>query len=96
MRYEKPRTYREVAWKDFLAFTKRRKPNKQQIRSAIRKQLQYARRNLDTIDGQIGQGAVLKGIEMDRIKAKQDDTTLTGRFSSTQAFADSYSNLYIS
>jgi len=63
--YEKPRTYREVARNDFLAFTKRRKPNQQQIRSAIRKQLQYVRRNLDTIEGQIGQGAMLKGISED-------------------------------
>jgi len=63
--YEKPRTYREVARNDFLAFTKRRKPSQQHIRSAIRKQLQYVRRNLDTIDGQIVQGAVLNGIKED-------------------------------
>jgi hypothetical protein len=63
--YEKPRTYREVARNDFLGFTKRRKPNQQQIRNAIRKQLQYVRRNLDTIDGQIGQGAMLTGISED-------------------------------
>jgi hypothetical protein len=59
---EKPRTYREVARKDFLRFEKRRKPNQQQIRNALRKQLQYARRNLDTIDGLIGRGAMLIGI----------------------------------
>jgi hypothetical protein len=63
--YEKPRTYREVARKDFLRFEKRRKPSQQQIRNAIRKQLQYVRRNLDTIDGQIGRGAMLDGISED-------------------------------
>ena len=62
---EKPRTYREVARKDYLRYAKRRKHTKEQIRSAIRKQLQYVRRNLDTIKGLIGQGAMLKGISED-------------------------------
>ena len=62
---DKPRTYREVARKDFLSFTKRRKPTRQQIRNATRKQLQYVRRNLDTINGQITQGAKLKDIGED-------------------------------
>ena len=62
---DKPRTYREVARTDFLRFVKRRKPTRQQIRNAIRKQLQYVRRNLDTINGQISQGAMLKDIGED-------------------------------
>jgi DNA-binding ferritin-like protein len=63
--YEKPRTYREVARKDFLRFEKRRKPSQQQIRNAIRKQLQYLKRNLETINEQIEQGATLKCIGED-------------------------------
>jgi len=63
--YEKPRTYREVARTEFLDFTRRRKPSQQQIRSAIRKQLQYVRRNIDTIDGQVEEGATLMGISED-------------------------------
>jgi len=63
--YEKPRTYREVARKDFLRFTKKRKPSQQQIRNAIRKQLQYVRRNLETISEQVVQGAKLLDIGED-------------------------------
>jgi len=62
---EKPRTYREVARKEYLRFAKKRKPNQQQIRRAIRKQLQYVRRNLDSIKGQTEQGAKLDGISED-------------------------------
>ena len=62
---EKPRTYREVARKDYLRYAKKRKHTQQQIRGAIRKQLQYVRRNLETINGQIEQGALLKGISED-------------------------------
>ena len=62
---EKPRTYREVARKDYLRFAKKRKPTKQQIRGAIRQQLQYVRRNLGTINALIGQGATLDGISED-------------------------------
>jgi hypothetical protein len=59
---DKPRTYREVARKDFLRFTKKRKPSQQQIRKAIRQQLQYVRRNLDTIKKQVERGAVPEDI----------------------------------
>ena len=47
---EKPRTYREVARRDFLRFIKNRKPRGKKIRRAIRQQLGYVRRDLDTID----------------------------------------------
>jgi len=59
---EKPRTYRIVARKDYLRYAKKRKPTQQQRRNATRKQLQYVRRNLDTIKGQMEQGAKLDGI----------------------------------
>ena len=62
---EKPRTYRVVARKDYLRFAKKRKPTQQQRRNAIRKQLQYVRRNLDTIKGQMEQGANLKAVSED-------------------------------
>ena len=73
---EKPRTYREVARKDYLRFAKKRKPSKQQIRGAIRQQLQYVRRNLDTIKAQIEQGAKLEGISKDLEKKLPTITTL--------------------
>jgi len=47
---KKPRTYREKARRDYLSFTKRRKPTKKTIRKAIKQQLQYLRRNLSHIE----------------------------------------------
>lgn len=46
----RPRTYREKAKKDYLALAKQRSPRKKQIRRAIKKQLQYVRRNLAIVD----------------------------------------------
>ena len=45
----KPRTYRQVARKKYLAFTHQRKPGKQKIRKAIGQQLGYLGRDLDHI-----------------------------------------------
>ena len=73
---EKPRTYREVARKDYLRFTKKRKPTKQQIRNATRQQLQYVRRDLDTIKAQIGQGAKREEISEDLEKKQPTITEL--------------------
>lgn len=46
---EKPRDYRHVARKAFLEYTKKRKPCSKVRRKAIRKQLQYLKRNLKHI-----------------------------------------------
>lgn len=46
----RPRTYRQKARKDYLSVSKQRKPKKGTIRKAIKKQLQYVRRNLKVID----------------------------------------------
>lgn len=47
---DKPRTYREVARKEYLRFARNRKPKQKQIRKAIRGQLGYIRRDLTAID----------------------------------------------
>jgi len=47
---KKPRTYRKNARKDFLNFTKSKKPKPNAIRLAIGKQLRYVKRDLKTID----------------------------------------------
>ncbi|MEO5371697.1 MAG: IS5/IS1182 family transposase, partial [Magnetococcus sp. DMHC-1] len=47
---KKPRTYRQKARQDFLAVMKKRKPQQNALRKAIRQQLQYLRRNLEHID----------------------------------------------
>jgi hypothetical protein len=47
---KKPRTYRKRARRDFLNFSKNRKPNKKSIRKAIRKQLGYVKRDLAIVE----------------------------------------------
>jgi len=63
--YEKPRTYRKVARKAYLGFAKRRKYTQPQLRTAIRQQLQYIRRNLDSITIQIENGATMAELRSD-------------------------------
>jgi transposase, IS5 family len=46
----KPRTYRQVARRDYLRFVRNRKPKKKLIRATIRKQLCYIRRDLAAIE----------------------------------------------
>jgi len=55
----KPRTYRQVARKDYLAYTKTRKHTRKQIRKQLRKQLQYVARDLRIIDDLVTKGAPL-------------------------------------
>lgn len=47
--YEKPRTYRKKARKEFLSFIRNRKPREKTIRKALKKQIQYVERNLRII-----------------------------------------------
>ena len=51
----KPRDYREVAHKDFIAYTKKRKPRSNVRRKAIRKQLNYLKRDIKHIDDILSQ-----------------------------------------
>lgn len=53
----RPRTYRKKARKDYLNISKQRSPRKNQLRKAIKKQLQYTERNLRFVD------QMLKGTE---------------------------------
>jgi len=46
----KPRDYREVAHKNFIAYTKKRKPRGKVRRKALRKQLNYLRRDINFIE----------------------------------------------
>ncbi len=52
----KPRTYRRNARKDYLALAKQRRRTSKAIRKAIKKQLQYVRRDLGFIDGFLEEG----------------------------------------
>lgn len=55
----KPRTYRKKARKDYLALAKKRKVNLSERRKAIKKQLQYIKRNLGHIQQLMSEGASL-------------------------------------
>ncbi|MBE9038516.1 IS5 family transposase [aff. Roholtiella sp. LEGE 12411] len=57
---KKPRTYREIARKDYLEVAKKRRVSQKDRRKAIRKQLQYLKRNLSYIDQLILAGAFLE------------------------------------
>jgi hypothetical protein len=61
----KPRTYREVARRAYLAYVRKRKHTKGQLRLAIRQQLECVRRNLDSITKQVELGADLTKLSMD-------------------------------
>ena len=60
----KPRTYREVARKEFLTFSKKRKHSAGELRLAISQQLGYVRRNLDSITKQVEAGAELAALPL--------------------------------
>ncbi|MHC5918067.1 MAG: transposase, partial [Nostoc sp.] len=59
---KKPRTYREVARKDYLEVAKKRRVSQKDRRKAIRKQLQYIKRNLSHINQLISSGATLENL----------------------------------
>ena len=48
--WEKPRTYRKKARKEFLTFIRNRKPRVNTIRKAVRTQIQYVERNIRLIN----------------------------------------------
>ena len=49
----KPRDYRKIAHSDFIAYTKKRKPRSNVRRKAIRKQLNYLKRNISHIESML-------------------------------------------
>jgi len=49
----KPRTYRNNARRDYMSFSKVRKPRKKSIHKAIKRQLQYVKRTLGHVDSLI-------------------------------------------
>ena len=68
---KKPRTYRNIARKDYLLIAKQRRPTRNKRRQAIKKQLQYIKRNLAHIEQLIESGATLE-----RLNKKQYKTLL--------------------
>jgi len=65
---KKPRTYRKKARKDYLAIAKQRRPKQSQKRAAIKKQLQYIKRNLAHIEKLIELGSLLENLSKRQYK----------------------------
>ena len=63
----KPRTYRQNARRDYLALAKKKKRTKKAIREALKKQLQYVRRDLGYIDRFLAEGKELYQAHTDRL-----------------------------
>lgn len=59
---KKPRTYRERARKDYLEVAKKRRVSQKDRRKAIKKQLQYIKRNFSHIEKLILSGATLENL----------------------------------
>lgn len=64
---EKPRTYRRNARKDYLALAKQRKRTGKAIRKAIKKQLQYVRRDLGYLGRYLEEGKELSPKDFERL-----------------------------
>ena len=64
---KKPRMYRKRARKDYLRLSKSKKRSGKAIRSAIRKQLQYIRRDIRYIAELVQKGAKLSSKQADRL-----------------------------
>nr|WP_293166771.1 IS5 family transposase [Okeania sp. SIO2C9] len=56
---KKPKTYRNLARKNYLEVAKKRRPSRKKRRKAIKKQLQYIKRNLGHIEQLMQTGAAL-------------------------------------
>ncbi len=65
---KKPRTYRKKARKDYLAIAKQRRPTQSKKRTAIKKQLQYIKRNLAHIEKLIELGSLLENLSKRQYK----------------------------
>lgn len=63
----KPRIYRRNARKDYLALAKQRRRSSKAIRKAIKKQLQYVRRDLGFIDTFLEEGKELSARDAERL-----------------------------
>ena len=65
---KKPRSYRKRARKDYLNYIRSKKHTANKTRTAIRKQLNYLKRDLDSIDGKLSMGKELTDRQMFRLE----------------------------
>lgn len=60
----KPRTYRRIARKEYLAFAKSKKPGAKKIRATLRRMLGYVRRDLKYLEQFLNKGYSIKSSSM--------------------------------
>ena len=63
----KPRTYRKKARRDYLKTAKKRKKTNKEVRGAVKKQLQYVRRDLAIMDDLLESGKALSDRDFERL-----------------------------
>jgi len=63
----KPRTYRKKARREYLKTAKKRKKTTKEIRGAVKKQLQYIRRDMGIVDALLTQNKNLSAREIERL-----------------------------
>ena len=68
--HKKPRTYRNLARKDYLAVAKQRRPTRNKKRQAIKKQLQYIKRNFAQIEQLSESGATRENLKKTQYKTR--------------------------
>ena len=64
---KKPRGYRKRTRKDYLKYTRNRKHSAQQTRATIRKQLNYLKRDLESVDAKLASGKQLTDRQAERM-----------------------------
>ena len=65
---KKPRSYRKRARKDYLNYIRSKKRTAKKTRTVIRKQLNYLKRDLDSIDAKLSMGKMLTERQMFRLE----------------------------
>ena len=63
--WDKPRTYRRIARKEYLALAKSKKRTEKKIRATIRKQLGYVKRDLEYLEDYMEAGYALPSKHID-------------------------------
>ena len=61
----KPRTYRRIARKDYLALAKAKKPGAKRIRATVRRMLGYVRRDIGYLEGFMAEGYAMSSRSVD-------------------------------
>ena len=65
---KKPRSYRKKARKDYLNYIRSKKHTAKKTRTAIRKQLNYLKRDLNSIDAKLSMGKIVTERQMFRLE----------------------------